>query len=268
MSPDSEDLYVRTHDEARVRWLTLCHSASRNALSSTMIQQLHQAVQTACDDDHVRVIVIAAEGKVFSAGHDLSEISRGADENEADHRQRVETILTQCAELMMSLVQAPKPLIACVAGIATAAGCQLVSACDLALAGQSAQFATPGVNVGFFCTTPLVGIGRNVSRKHAMEMALTGDMISAERAETFGLINRVVADAALRGETQMLARKIADKSAQGIKGGKARFYQQIDLPLEAAFKMASAAMLEAVTAGGDADEGPRAFFEKRPPRWL
>lgn len=232
-----------------------------------MIAQLHQALDAACADDQTRVIVIAAEGKVFSAGHDLSEISRDDNESASQHRQRVKNILDQCAALMLAIIHAPKPVIACVEGIATAAGCQLVSVCDLALASRSAQFATPGVNVGFFCTTPLVGIGRNVSRKHAMEMALTGDMTSAERAEQFGLVNRVVDDDQARDETAKLARHISEKSAQGIRAGKERFYRQIDLPLEAAFDMASAAMLEAVTSGGDADEGPRAFLEKRPPKW-
>ncbi len=262
-----EEQYIDIHDEGAVRWLTLCHERSRNALSSTMIAQLHSALEGACASDAVRVIVLAARGKVFSAGHDLSEITRQEGEDLEDHRQRVRTILERCAQLMLAIVHAPKPVIACVTGIATAAGCQLVSACDMAIAGQSARFATPGVNVGFFCTTPLVGIGRNVSRKHAMEMALTGDMITAQRAETFGLVNQVVDDAHVVAETQVLAQKIASKSAQGIRGGKERFYRQIDLPLEEAFEMASCAMLDAVTAGGDADEGPRAFFEKRDPQW-
>lgn len=168
--------------------------------------------------------------------------------------------------MMLAIVHSPKAILASVQATATAAGCQLVSACDLAIASEEAEFCTPGVNIGSFCTTPLVGIGRNIHRKHAMELALTGDLFSATDAVRFGLINRAVPVADLRSETEQLALKIASKSAQGIRAGKEDFYRQIDMPLEQAFEFANKAMLEAMLTG-DAAEGIKAFLEKRSPRW-
>jgi len=266
MSNEAPDLVSSEQTDA-VLWLTLNRGRQRNPLSSQMIAALTDALREGYESDSVRVIVITAVGPIFSAGHDLKELHRTEDESAQDFRNRVTGILESCAAMMSGIVAAPKPVIASVQGTATAAGCQLVSACDLAIAADSAHFCTPGVNVGAFCTTPLVGIGRNVSRKHAMEMALTGDMFTAEDAVSFGLINRHVPADRLREETAALAGKIASRSAQSIRGGKAAFYAQVEMPLKEAFTYANEVMLNGVTSGGDAAEGRQAFIEKREPRW-
>ncbi|MEP5766093.1 MAG: enoyl-CoA hydratase [Halieaceae bacterium] len=249
-----------------VLWLSLNRPRQRNPLSSQMIAALHSAIDAAKDNPKVRVIVITGKGPVFSAGHDLREMAPLAGESEADRKLRVARILSDCAKMMLGIVHSPKAILACVQATATAAGCQLVSACDLAIASEDAEFCTPGVNIGAFCTTPLVGVGRNIHRKHAMELALTGDLFSAEDALRFGLINRAVPVADLHLETEQLALKIASKSAQAIRDGKEAFYRQIDMPLEQAFEFASQAMLKAMLSG-DAAEGSKAFFEKRSPQW-
>ena len=249
-----------------VLWLTLNRPEQRNPLSSEMIAAIKSAVERANNNPEVRVIVITAAGPVFSAGHDLREMGLGSDESEAHRESRIRQVLLDCSRMMLAIVHSPKAIIARVQGTATAAGCQLVSACDLALAAESASFCTPGVNIGLFCTTPLVGVGRNIHRKHAMEMALTGDMIPSVDAVRFGLINRAVPAEALRAETEALAKKIAAKSAQGIRSGKEAFYRQIDMPLEEAFRYANEAMLCGMTSP-DAEEGTRAFFERRAPEW-
>lgn len=262
---ETSPVTVETID--RVYWLTLNRPEQRNPLSLEMIQALTAALKGAYADSAIRVVVITAEGPVFSAGHDLKEMMQGETESANDYRDRIDLILDQCAALMTGIVTAPKPVIASVQGTATAAGCQLVSTCDLAIAASDARFCTPGVNIGTFCTTPLVGIGRNLSRKHAMEMALTGDMFSAKDARKFGLINRHVAPEDLRSETQALAEKIASRSPQSIRDGKAAFYAQIEMPLEQAFVQANRVMREALIATEDGVEGRRAFIEKRSPRW-
>jgi enoyl-CoA hydratase/carnithine racemase len=193
-------------------------------------------------------------------------MSLGAAEGADERRERVRRVLADCAALMLAIVHSPKAVIACVQGTASAAGCQLVSACDMALASDQARFCTPGVNIGTFCTTPLVGIGRNIHRKHAMAMALTGDMLSAADAERIGLINGAVPADRLRGAVTELADKIASKSAQAIRAGKEAFYRQVEMPLEQAFEYASEAMLEGVLVD-DAAEGTHAFLEKRHPTW-
>jgi enoyl-CoA hydratase/carnithine racemase len=231
-----------------------------------MIAGLRDAIDRAGDNSAVRAIVVTAQGPVFSAGHDLKEMARGAEETDAHRESRVRQILLDCSQMMLAIVHSPKAIIACVQGTATAAGCQLVSACDLAIAAEPVGFCTPGVNIGLFCTTPLVGIGRNIHRKHAMEMALTGDMMSTEDAVRYGLINRAVPDEALRQETEDLAQKIAAKSAQGIRSGKEAFYRQIDMPIEEAFKYANEVMLCGMTSP-DAQEGTKALFERREPNW-
>ena len=169
--------------------------------------------------------------------------------------------------MMTSILHTPKPIIACVQGIASAAGCQLVSACELAIASEDATFCTPGVNIGTFCTTPLVGIGRNLSRKHALEMALTGDQFDAATAERFGLINRSVPASELEQATRELAGKIASRSAESIAHGKSAFYRQVEMPLDKAFELANQVMRDNLTADGDAREGVGAFLEKRDPKW-
>lgn len=258
--------YVLEQVNQNVLWLTLNRAESRNPLSCGMIAALSQAIEKANTTPEVRVIVLAAKGQVFSAGHDLKEVS-GRKLPEAQTRDdTVGIMLESCAQLMLSLIQSPKPIIACVQGMATAAGSQLVSMCDLAIASEKAGFCTPGVNIGIFCTTPLVGIGRNIARKHAMEMALTGDVYSAEDALRFGLINRVVPANYLEAETDKLAQKIAAKSAIGIAGGKQAFYQQLDMPTKEALVFASRCMLDAMLSD-ECEEGLNAFFDKRSANW-
>jgi enoyl-CoA hydratase/carnithine racemase len=203
---------------------------------------------------------------VFSAGHDLREMAKQDGEDIESQQQRIRGILEKCAVMMLGILHSPKAVIASVQGTATAAGCQLVSVCDLAIAAKTATFCTPGVNMGGFCTTPLVGIGRNIHRKHAMAMALTGDAISADESMRIGLINESVAPEQLLARTRQLAGQIAGNSVQGIRHGKEAFYRQIDMPIEDAFSHANEAMIRAMTSP-DALEGNAAFFAKREPRW-
>jgi enoyl-CoA hydratase/carnithine racemase len=258
--------YVLAERAGHVLWLTLNRPAQRNPLSSGMIRALAEAVSAAGDDPGVRVMVIASTGPVFSAGHDLREMGRHDGESKTERAARVRGILEDCARMMLAIVHSPKAVIACVQGVATAAGCQLVSACDLALASEEARFCTPGVNIGTFCTTPLVGIGRNIHRKHAMEMALTGDLMSAADAVRFGLVNQALPADAVRTAVEALAAKIAGKSARAIRAGKETFYRQVDMPLEEAFRYATDAMVQGLVST-EAEEGTRAFLEKRSPQW-
>ncbi len=258
--------YLLTQRQDSVLWLTLNRPEQRNPLSRMMISAITAAIHAANDDPSVRVIVLRATGPVFSAGHDLREMSWRDGESRDDCEIRIREILQSCAQMMMGIVHSPKAVIASVGATATAAGCQLVSACDLAIASEEARFCTPGVNIGGFCTTPLVGVGRNMHRKHAMELALTGDMFSAQDAYRFGLVNRVVPHDQLDEATSKLAEKIASKSAQGIRAGKEAFYRQIEMPVEDAFRYANEEMLKAMTSR-DSLEGVSAFFEKRTPRW-
>lgn len=262
--PATPEPYLLETMSGSVLWLTLNRSKSRNPLSLAMIAALQDALDEAEQDAAVSVVVIAALGPVFCTGHDLNEMAMHGTSPDRENNQR--DILTKCTKMMMTIVKADKPVIACVEGTATAAGCQLVSSCDLALAGDTTQFCTPGVNLGGFCTTPLVGISRKMHRKHAMELALTGDMFSAEDAFRFGLVNRVVPADEVHTATEALAQKVATKSSVGIKHGKAAFYEQVDLPIEEAYALAIEEMIKA-SSTNDAAEGSRAFFEKRPPRW-
>lgn len=249
-----------------VLWLTLNRPGQRNPLSSGMIAALHTAMAGAADNPAVRVVVISGAGSMFSAGHDLREMQRQAGESPEAHRQRVRQVLDDCASMMLGIVHSPKAVIARVHGTATAAGLQLVSACDLAIADEQTRFCTPGVNIGAFCTTPLVGVGRNVLRKHALELALTGDMFGADDALRFGLINKVVVAGELAAEVEQLAAKIASRSAQAIRLGKEAFYRQVEMPLEEAFRYATEAMLAGLMTA-DAAEGTTAFLGKRKPVW-
>jgi enoyl-CoA hydratase/carnithine racemase len=250
--------------EGHVLRLTLNRPAARNALSEGLMAAL-QAALDAAKDDGSRVIVLAAEGPAFSSGHDLKEMTahRAAPDKGRDAFAR---IFAQCSRLMQTVVGHPKPVIAQVQGIATAAGCQLVASCDLAVASEAARFATPGVNIGLFCSTPMVALSRNVARKHAMEMLLTGDMIEAGEARRFGLVNRVVAPAALAAETMALAAQIAAKPRATVKIGKEAFYRQLEMGLSEAYDYASRVMTENMLHA-EADEGIGAFVEKRQPRW-
>ena len=261
------DSLVTTSEKDAVLFVTLNRPERRNPLSSDMIAALSAAIEAGNEDPETRVIVIKAAGPAFSAGHDLRETRRRDGEDQTDWQARIDQLLQDCAAMMTSILHAPKPIIASVQGVASAAGCQLVSACDLAIASEDATFCTPGVNIGAFCTTPLVGIGRNLSRKHALEMALTGDQFDSATAERFGLINRSVPASELEQATQELAGKIASRSAESIARGKSAFYQQLEMPLDKAFELANQVMRDNLTSEGDAKEGIGAFLEKRDPEW-
>jgi enoyl-CoA hydratase/carnithine racemase len=245
--------------------LVLNRPAARNALSSELLTALQAALDGAAADNATRVIVLAAEGPAFSSGHDLKEMAAHRADGDKG-RDAFAGLFIQCSKVMQTIVRHPKPVIAQVQGVATAAGCQLVASCDLALASSSARFATPGVNIGLFCSTPMVALSRNVGRKVAMEMLLTGDMIEAEEARRIGLINRVVAPEALEGEVMALASKIAAKPRATVKTGKEAFYRQLEMPLAEAYDYASKIMTENML-DADAKEGIGAFLEKREPKW-
>ena len=257
----SEDQPVlrRTLDEGVLR-LVVNRPAARNALSIGLMTALQDALGRAAGDAGCRVVVIAADGPAFCAGHDLRELR--ADPSRAAY----ERVFAQCSELMLQIVRLPKPVIAEVDGIATAAGCQLVATCDLAIAADDARFATPGVNIGLFCSTPMVALSRAVGRKAAMEMLLTGDLIDAASAKALGLVNRVVPRAELAAATMGLARQIAGKSARTVAIGKEAFYRQAELGLADAYRYAAEVMTTNMLAR-DAAEGIDAFLEKRRPVW-
>lgn len=245
--------------------ITLNRPETRNALSENLMRALQLSLDEAVDDESVRVIVLAAKGPAFCAGHDLRELTahRGdADRGLAFYR----AIFAQCSRLMQTVVRHPKPVIAQIHAVATAAGCQLVASCDLAVASSEARFATPGVNIGLFCSTPMVALSRAVPRKVAMEMLLTGEAIGAEDARRVGLINRVVAPADLAAETAALARFIAGKPRDTLRTGKLAFQHQLELGLSNAYDYVSEVMTQNML-DAEAKEGIGAFLEKRPPKW-
>jgi enoyl-CoA hydratase/carnithine racemase len=252
-------------DAEHIALLTLNQPDRRNSLSEAMLAALSDALAEIADDRAVRAIVLAANGPVFCAGHDLKEFTaRRADADRG--RAYYAEIMRRCGAVMQAIVRLPQPVIAAVHATATAAGCQLVATCDLAVASAAAEFCTPGVNIGLFCSTPMVALSRNVAAKHAMEMLLTGDNISAEQALRIGLVNRVVAPGTERDAALALARKIAGKSALTVKMGKQAFYRQREMDLAEAYCYASQVMVENMLAH-DAEEGIGAIIEKRPPRW-
>jgi enoyl-CoA hydratase/carnithine racemase len=264
MNAPSPEPLVLSAREGDVLRLTLNRAKARNALSEGLMAALQHALDAAALDD-TRVIILAAEGPAFSAGHDLKEMT--AHRADADGgKAAFAAIFAQCSNLMQTIVRHPKPVIAQVQGIATAAGCQLVASCDLAVASAEAKFATPGVNIGLFCSTPMVALSRNVSRKHAMEMLLTGDMVSANQAYHMGLVNRVVTHDTLEAETMALARQVAGKPRATVKIGKEAFYRQLEMPLSEAYDYASRVMTENMLHA-EANEGICAFVEKRDPKW-
>jgi enoyl-CoA hydratase/carnithine racemase len=262
-TPQTPVLLRETHGQAVV--LTLNRPTVRNSLSEDLIAELHAALTEIHDDKSVRAVVIAANGPAFSAGHDMKELT--ARRSDADRgRAYFAHIMNACSAMMQAIVHLPKPVVAAVQGVATAAGCQLVASCDLAVASEAASFATPGVDIGLFCSTPMVALSRNVPRKQAMEMLLTGEAISATRAREIGLINRVVAAGQERKAAIGLAEKVALKSAHTIKLGKAAFYRQAEMSLAEAYRHAAEVMTENMMAR-DAEEGIGAFIEKREPKW-
>lgn len=245
--------------------VTMNRVAARNSLSLSMIDGLHAAVSELAEDSGVAAIVLAANGPVFSAGHDLKELSA----HRADPDKGLaffETTMERCSGMMQAIVACPKPVIAAVQGTATAAGCQLVATCDLAVAAENAEFCTPGVNIGLFCSTPMVALSRNVTRKHAMEMLLLGEMLPASRAAEYGLVNRVVPQDELMDAAISLAGKIAEKPPATVAMGKAAFYTQAEMPLSEAYAYTSKVMVENMMAR-DAEEGIGAFLQKRKPKW-
>jgi len=240
--------------------LTLNRPDARNALSAALMSALLEALGRAEKDPQARVVVIAGAGPAFCAGHDLREMRTD------QRRETYERVFAQCSELMLAIVRLPKPVIAEVHGVATAAGCQLVATCDLAVAAEDTRFATPGVNIGLFCSTPMVALTRAVGRKAAMEMLLTGELVDAERARAIGLVNRVVPHDQLRDTVNGLAREIAGKSALVVKIGKEAFYRQAELDLAAAYRYAAEVMTTNMLAR-DAGEGIDSFLAKRAPIW-
>ncbi|WP_431203562.1 enoyl-CoA hydratase [Bradyrhizobium betae] len=245
--------------------LTLNRPAARNSLSAAMIAAVHAELNEIHDDKAIRGVVIAANGPAFSAGHDMKELTaRRADPDRG--RAFFAEMMTACSAMMQAVVRLPKPVVAAVQGIATAAGCQLVASCDLAIASEAASFATPGVDIGLFCSTPMVALSRNVPRKQAMEMLLTGEPVPAARAREIGLVNRVVAAGTERDAAIALAEKVALKSAYTVKLGKEAFYRQAEMNLADAYRYAAEVMTENMMAR-DAEEGIKAFIEKRTPTW-
>ena len=252
--------FLLREDANGVTTLTMNRPAARNSLSGDMLDALQHEFERIGDDESVRVVIIGAIGPAFCAGHDMKQLRANPDE------AYYKLLFGKSSRLMQTIIASPKPVIARVQAIATAAGCQLVASCDLAVAAHSAKFATPGVNIGLFCSTPLVALSRNIGRKHAMEMLLTGDAIDAGTAVELGLINRTVPDSDLEAETLSLAEQIASKSPLTIAIGKRAFYDQLDLDLADAYTVAAEAMTRNMLAH-DAEEGIDAFLEKRSPTW-
>jgi enoyl-CoA hydratase/carnithine racemase len=255
------DALVLRHDDDGVTTLTLNRPQSRNSLSQGMLRSLLDAFAAIAGDASVRVVILAGAGPAFCAGHDLKEMR-------ANNYQRgyTEALFADCAKLMQAIVNLPKPVIARVHGVATAAGAQLVASCDLAVAAEDSRFATPGVNIGLFCSTPMVALSRAVSHKHALQMLLLGDLVDAPTALRFGLVNEIVPASELEGRALALARRIAAKSALTVAIGKEAFYRQAELPLAEAYLYAQEVMVGNLEEQ-DAREGINAFLDKREPTW-
>jgi len=261
----SDEATLRIERRDAIALLTMTRPRARNALSLAMLAALDTAIAELSADRDVAAVVVAAEGPVFCSGHDLKELT--AHRADADRgRAFYETTMRRCAGVMQAIIASPKPFIAAVEGPATAAGCQLVATCDLAVAAETSTFCTPGVDIGLFCSTPMVALSRNVPRKRALEMLLLGEPIGARAAADYGLVNRVVPADRVRAEAMSLADKIASKSSRVQAIGKVAFYQQIERPLVDAYDYAARVMVENMLAR-DAEEGIGAFLEKRSPRW-
>jgi len=262
--PEAAPVLLR-EDAQGIATLTLNRPQARNPLSEAMLQALSETFAAIAADRSVKVVILTAAGPVFSAGHDLKEMT--AHRADADRgRAYFADILGRCSAMMQQITALPQPVIAAVEGTATAAGCQLVASCDLAVAGEAARFCTPGVHIGLFCSTPMVALSRNLSAKHALEMLLLGEMVPAGEALRMGLVNRVAPAGQALAEAQRLAGIIASKSPTTVKIGKRAFHEQREMGLKAAYDHASAVMVENMLAR-DAEEGIGAFMEKRPPVW-
>jgi len=258
--PKSDEPILIREDRDGICTLTMNRAQQMNLLTSEMIEAIQTALDAIARDRGVHVVVLAGAGKGFCAGHDLKEIRA------LGEKPKVEDLFRRCARMMLSLQQLPQPVIARVQGAAAAAGCQLVAQCDLAVASEAAKFTTPGVSWGFFCSTPGVAVGRNLQRKRAMEMLLTGDMIDAVRALEWGLVNRVVRADSLDEAVMALARKIGAKPQATVAEGKRAFYAQLDLGIERAYEMASQ-VISSSFVHAEGREGMDAFIEKREPKW-
>jgi enoyl-CoA hydratase/carnithine racemase len=263
--PGSETQILIRETDGAVALLTLNRPEARNALSEELMSALQSALDAIARDATVKVVVIAANGPAFCAGHDLKQLIPHTSDGDKGAAYFA-ALFAQCSKLMQTIVRLPKPVIAQVHGVATAAGCQLVASCDLAVACETARFATPGVNIGLFCSTPMVALSRNVPRKMAMEMLLTGDLVDAKTAKAIGLINHVSTHDELRVTTMHLARKIASKSRGTVQLGKDAFYRQLEMPLADAYDYASEVMTRNMLMA-DANEGICAFVDKRNPKW-
>lgn len=266
MNTSRNDLILKTSlNEDGIYRLTLNNPVNHNVLSEKMMSNMQDALEESINNRKIRVVIISAEGPTFSAGHDLKELTKGR-QNSDKGKSYFKTIMKNCSKLMQTIVNNPKPIIAEINGVATAAGCQLVASCDLAYASSLSKFATPGVNIGLFCSTPMVAVSRNISNKHSMEMLLAGDLISADEAETIGLINKSIAAPLLKAKTLEIAKKISKKSALTLKIGKEAFYKQNNMNLSDAYDYASNVMVENMLKL-DAEEGIEAFINKRKPNW-
>ena len=258
------DLIIQDFKDSILK-ITLNNPSQQNTLSLQFINDLKKIFENADSSDEVKVIILSSSGKVFSAGHNLKEIkSHREDKDKGLHF--FTTLINSCSDLMLKIINNSKPVIAEVKGIATAAGCQLVASCDLAYASESSKFATPGVNIGLFCSTPMVALSRVVNNKHSMEMLLTGDFINADKAKSIGLINNYFSEDKLVNETKGMAIKIANKSSQTLKIGKKAFYNQAEMKISDAYKYASEIMIKNMM-NQVSEEGIAAFLEKREPNW-
>lgn len=256
---------ILTDVKDSILYITLNNPSSQNTLSLEVIKTLNEVILNSSKNNEVKVIIIRSVGKIFSAGHNLKEISL--------HRQDADkglkfftTLINSCSNLMLNILKIPKPVIAEVNGIATAAGCQLVATCDLAYASDKVLFATPGVNIGLFCSTPMVALSRVAKNKHSMEMLLTGDIISAEKAKQIALINNYFDEKSLSNEVNVIAKKITSKSSLTLKIGKKAFYDQSEMNVKDAYHYASEIMIKNMMEY-DSEEGINAFLEKRKPEW-
>ena len=258
------DLIIENFKDSILK-ITLNNQSQQNTLSLQFINDLKKIIENADSSDEVKVIILSSSGKVFSAGHNLKEI-KSHREDKDQGLQFFTTLINSCSDLMLRIINNSKPVIAEVNGIATAAGCQLVASCDLAYASDSSKFATPGVNIGLFCSTPMVALSRVINNKHSMEMLLTGDFIDADKAKSIGLINNYFTEDKLVNETRGIAVKISNKSTQTLKIGKKAFYNQTEMKISDAYKYASEIMIKNMM-NQDSEEGIASFLEKREPNW-
>ncbi|WP_170432702.1 enoyl-CoA hydratase [Ruegeria arenilitoris] len=256
---------LERNDTGAIAHLKMNTPERLNALSDEMLEALQSELDTLRDDRTIRAVILSGAGKAFCAGHDLKQMTAGR-QAEDGGKAYFTDLFNRCARMMMSIQSLPQPVIAQVHGIATAAGCQLVATCDLAVAAEGTRFGVNGVNIGLFCSTPMVALSRNIPRKLAFEMLTTGDFIPAERAAELGLVNRVVPEALLEHETLSLAEQLASKLSAAIKIGKQAFYQQLQMPLDQAYAYTGGVMAENMLHR-DTEEGISAFIEKRSPNW-